>query len=90
MDEHPEQLRKFLFEADLKIGGDIVHAGEWQVIRHGAVGRNIDPAPHPLDLKSCISRISGNSEATAFNRFSRRASWISSSPGSMVAGSLSM
>jgi len=30
MDQHTEQLRRILLEADLQIGLDIVHARQWQ------------------------------------------------------------
>src|SRR5215470_790084 len=50
MNEHLEQLRRRLFEADLKLRGNIMHPRKRQIVGHGAVARHVHTATHALDL----------------------------------------
>src|SRR5713101_4342075 len=50
MDQHAEQLRGFLLEANFQFGLDVMYTRERQLVRHRAVAGDIPSAAHPLEL----------------------------------------
>jgi hypothetical protein len=51
MDEHFEELRFFLFEADLKRRRDVVHFAERQIVAHRAVTGKVEVPTDALEHK---------------------------------------
>ena len=50
MNQNPEKFGRGLLEVDFEFGLDVVNAGERQIIGHGAVAGNVEPAADLLDL----------------------------------------
>src|SRR5271157_6587028 len=51
MDQHAEQLRRILFEADFQLGLNVVNASQRKIIGERAVAGNIQASADPLDHK---------------------------------------
>jgi len=50
MNQHPEEVRCFLLEADFQFRGNVMHARQWKRVGHGAMAGNIEPPTNPFDL----------------------------------------
>src|SRR6266481_9860820 len=51
MNQHPEQLRRVVFEADLERCLNVVPSGKRHIVGQRAVTGNIEPPAHFLELK---------------------------------------